>query len=164
MRPIFTMALMTLSACAARSRGSHIDPSLLRLPLGESPIELSDVEEAAEQMTADLLASEALTDFEGTPRIAVMPVENRSGFLMNQDVFTTLITEALMRENAGHVAAVSVAPADFYLVGRLERLATSRSVPDPERTAVRFDLTDQMGLVTWTRMYELQREGAWAAL
>jgi len=79
------------SACAtSRYSSSH---STTVLPdaddgLGGTGIEATDIRTVARKMAVSLLDIPEIINASGMPRIALLPVENSTRFIINKDIFT----------------------------------------------------------------------------
>ena len=104
--PIALLAL-GLVASGCNKKAKYIDPDAEAKVEGTG-LESRDIRAIVGEMTKELLASPSIAGFEGVPRIAVLPVENRTRFLIDQDIFTTLITEwtSCITPYIGQVAAI----------------------------------------------------------
>jgi PBP1b-binding outer membrane lipoprotein LpoB len=106
---MWTVIAALLSAgCAVKTRDTtYVDPDAYGAVEGTG-IEARDVRTVATQMAGELLGSSALQDVPvSVPRLAVLPVKNRSRFLIDQEIFTTLITDLLIQNAAGQLAILN---------------------------------------------------------
>lgn len=193
MRALSLIALVALSGCAMRSRTTtYVNPDAYGAVEGTG-IEARDVRTVAHQMATELMGSPALAAFHGTPRIAVLPVENRSRFLIDQEIFTTLITDTLIQNAGGRMAVLdrnsaqaiereramkrtgttdtgggemaALAGADFFLVGRVQSLSASSGAAQSDYTVVRFELTNaETSIISWSNSYQMKKEGTWGVM
>ena len=184
-------ALLLLSACNKKAR--YVDPDAMSKVEGTG-IEARDVRTVIDQMAGELIESTPITTFagDGVPRMAVMPVENRSRFLIDQDIFTTLITDQVVQGAAGKLAVVNrdlisqiveerdrkrsgevdstaeykaLAGVEFFLEGEIRSLSASTSKAQTDYVVIRFQLTDaESGVVAWSNSYEMKKEGGWSVL
>ena len=154
-------------------------------------IEARDVRAVSAQMASELLASAAVQQFQGVPRVAVLPVKNRSRFLIDQEIFTTLITDQIIQNAAGSLAILNrdivdqimaerelkrqgavdasqlrhLAGADFFLEGEVRSLSASDAAAQSDYVVIRFQLTDaETGIVSWSNAYEMKKEGSWGVM
>jgi len=183
-------ALVLLGGTACRKKAKYIDPDAESKVEGTG-IESRDVRAVVATMTDELLGSGALTKG-GPPRIAVMPVENRSRFLIDQDIFTTLITDQLIQNASGRLAIVNrdlldqilaeremkargevsddgkikaLAGVDYFLEGEVRALSASTNRNQTDYVVIRFQMTDaESGIVTWSNSYEMKKEGKWGVM
>lgn len=183
------LCLGAVSACNKRAK--YIDPDAMSKVEGTG-IESRDVRAVVDQMAGELLASRPINAFEGTPRVAVMPVENRTRFLIDQEIFTTLITDQLIQGAQGELAIVnrdlidqiaeerdmkrqgqvdsnaeykSLAGVDFFLEGEIRSLSASSSRAQTDYVVIRFQLTDaETSIVGWSNSYEMKKEGGWGVM
>ena len=180
-----------LSGCATKTKkATYVDPDAYGEVEGTG-IEARDVRAVASQMGREMLGSAPIQAFEGTPRIAVMPVTNRSRFLVDQEIFTTLITDLLIQNAGGKVAVLdrkiadeiareremkregevdhaglkAMAGADFFLSGEVRSLSASNAEAQSDYVVIRFQLTDaETGIVGWSNTYEMKKEGSWGVM
>lgn len=183
-------ALMAAGCGIKTKKTTYVDPDSYGAVEGTG-IEARDVRAVAQQMARDLLASPAVTNFAGAPRIAVIPVKNRSRFLIDQDIFTTLITDLLIQNAAGKLAILNreivdqilreremkregqvdssqlkaMAGADFFLEGEVRSLSASTADAQSDYVVIRFQMTDaETGIVSWSNSYEMKKEGSWGVM
>jgi penicillin-binding protein activator len=182
------LSLTVIGGCSKRAR--YVDPDAVTKVEGTG-IESRDLRAVAQQMARDLLAHPFLTKWESPPRLAVLPVENRSRFLIDQEIFTTLLTDMLIEDTAGRVAVLNrkiadeiareramkrsgqvdgtiagkVAGADYFLEGTIQSLSASNAQAQTDYVVVRFQLTDaESGIITWADTYEMKKEGKWGVM
>ena len=181
---------MLLGGTACRKKAKYIDPDAESKVEGTG-IESRDVRAVVAEMTGDLLASGVLKG-DGPPRVAVTPVENRSRFLIDQDIFTTLITDQLIQHSKGQLAIVNrdlmdqilaerkmkargevsddgklnaLAGVDFFLEGEVRALSASTNRAQTDYVVVRFQMTDaETGIIGWSNSYEMKKEGKWGVM
>jgi len=186
---LLSAALVLASGCSKKAK--YIDPDGASKVEGTG-IESRDVRAVVEQMTSELLASSPLQKFEGTPRVAVLDVENRSRFLIDADIFTTLITDQLIQSSQGQLAIVNrdlinqimkerdmkrrgevdsesdfkaLAGVEFFLEGEVRSLSASTNKNQTDYVVIRFQLTDaENGIVGWSNSYEMKKQGHWGVM
>lgn len=184
-------ALALLVGCGVKTKKTtYVSPDAYGAVEGTG-IEARDVRAIATQMATELVGSAAMAQFEGVPRIAVMPVKNRSRFLIDQEIFTTLITDLLVQNAAGKMAVLNrdiveqimkeremkragevdssqlkaMAGADYFLQGEVRSLSASTSDAQSDYVVIRFQLTDaESGIVSWSNSYEMKKEGSWGVM
>jgi len=184
-------ALVLLGGTACRKKAKYIDPDAESKVEGTG-IESRDVRVVVSVMTDELLGSGALKKGDPAPRIAVTPVENRTRFLIDQDIFTTLITDQLIQNASGRLAIVnrdlldkilaeremkargevsddgriqSLAGVDYFLEGEVRALSASTNKNQTDYVVIRFQLTDaETGIVGWSNSYEMKKEGKWGVM
>ena len=189
-RLLFLSALVLLGGTACRKKAKYIDPDAESKVEGTG-IESRDVRAVVAEMTGDLLASGVLKG-DSPPRVAVTPVENRSRFLIDQDIFTTLITDQLIQHSKGQLAIVNrdlmdqilaerkmkargevsddgklnaLAGVDFFLEGEVRALSASTNRAQTDYVVVRFQMTDaETGIIGWSNSYEMKKEGKWGVM
>ncbi len=189
-RLLFLSALVLLGGTACRKKAKYIDPDAESKVEGTG-IESRDVRAVVAEMTGDLLASGVLKG-DGPPRVAVTPVENRSRFLIDQDIFTTLITDQLIQHSKGQLAIVNrdlmdqilaerkmkargevsddgklnaLAGVDYFLEGEVRALSASTNRAQTDYVVVRFQMTDaETGIIGWSNSYEMKKEGKWGVM
>lgn len=190
MRTWMLAALLTAGCGIKTTKTTYVDPDSYGAVEGTG-IEARDVRAVSQQMARDLLASPAVTNFAGAPRVAVIPVKNRSRFLIDQDIFTTLITDLLIQNAAGKLAILNrdivdqilreremkregqvdssqlkaMAGADFFLEGEVRSLSASTADAQSDYVVIRFQMTDaETGIVSWSNSYEMKKEGSWGVM
>lgn len=190
--PLTALLFVGASACGVKTKQTtYVDPDAYGAVEGTG-IEARDVRTVAQQMARELLASPAIANSTGNPRIAVLDVKNRSRFLIDQEIFTTLITDLLISNAGGKVAVLNrdlvkeiqaerqmkttgqvdsngamaqMAGADFFLEGEVRSLSASTSDTQSDYVLIRFQLTDaSTGIVNWSNSYEMKKEGSWGVM
>jgi len=187
---LFGAAVLAMGCGVKTKKTTYVDPDAYGAVEGTG-IEARDVRAVARQMATDLLASSSINAFEGAPRIAVIPVKNRSRFLIDQDIFTTLITDLLIQNAAGQLAILNrdivnqimreremkragevdsakleaMAGADFFLEGEVQSLSASTADAQSDYVVIRFQSTNaETGIVVWSNTYEMKKEGSWGVM
>jgi len=192
MRLTILAAALLLVGCATRTkRTTYVDPDAHGAVEGTG-LEARDIRAVADQMARELLGSPAIQGFEGgAPRVALLKVKNRSRFLIDQDILTTLITDKLVSNAGGRVAMLdralvdeiqaerdakrsgnvdaqgfkAMAGADFFLTGEVRGLSASTDAVQSDYVVIRFQLTDaESGIVSWSSSYEMKKEGSWGVM
>jgi len=187
-----TVLLVALCATGCSKKAKYVDPDA-RSRVEGTGIESRDVRAVVAQMTDDIMGSLGLADAGGPPpRIAVLPVTNESRFLIDQEIFTTLITDELVQNARGQLAIVNrerideilaeremkakgqvsddgiikaLAGVDYLLEGEVRSLSASTRRAQTDYVVIRFQLTDaESGIVTWSNRYEMKKEGGWGVL
>lgn len=189
---ILAAATLFAVGCATRTKKTtYVDPDSYGAVEGTG-LEARDVRAVADKMARELLGSPAIQGFEGgPPRVALLQVKNRSRFLIDQDILTTLITDKLVSNAGGSVAMLdralveeiqaerdakrsgnvdaqgfkAMAGADFFLTGEVRGLSASTDVAQSDYVVIRFKLTDaESGIVSWSSSYEMKKEGSWGVM
>jgi PBP1b-binding outer membrane lipoprotein LpoB len=188
-----TLLALVLGLCVStgcNKKARYVDPDA-RSKVEGTGIEARDVRAVVDQMSTELIGSNLIKQFEGVPRMAVMPVENRSRFLIDQEIFTTLIQDQLVQGSAGKLAIVNrdlvneivaereakrkgevdsqgfkaLSGVEFFLEGELRSLSASTNKAQTDYVIVRFSLTDaESGVIGWSNSYEMKKEGSWGVL
>lgn len=186
--PLFVAAL-ALAGC--KHKAKYVDPDEESKVEGTG-IESRDVRAVAGQMATDLLQSPVLSNTTAPPRVAVLDMENRSRFLIDAEIFTTLITDELISSSAGRLAIVNrdlideikkeramkasgevtdigklqaLAGVDWFLEGTIESLSASSSNAQTDYVVVRFQLTNaETSVIAWSNRYEMKKEGSWGVM
>ena len=182
------LAVAALGGCNKKAR--YVDPDA-RSSVEGTGLEARDVRAMVGQLSQELMSSQMVKDFDGVPRIAVMPMENRSRFLIDQDIFTSMITDELVMASNGKLAVVNrdlldtilkeremkrsgevdsqgykaLSGVEFFLQGEVRSLSASTSKKQTDYVVVHFTLTDaESGVVGWSNRYEMKKEGSWGVL
>lgn len=187
---VAAIALAVLGGC--RKKAKYVDPDAESRVEGTG-IEARDVRAVSAQMTSDLLASPVFGAPGGpAPRMAVLPVENRSRFLIDAEILTTLITDEIISGAAGRIAVVNrdlveeivkerqmkargevsddgklqaLAGVDWFLEGSVESLSASTNNAQTDYVVIRFQLTNaESGVISWSDRYEMKKEGSWGVM
>ena len=188
---VIALAAVFVAGCGVKTKKTtYVDPDAYGAVEGTG-MEARDIRAVAQEMSRELIGAPVLTAFEGAPRIAVEPVKNRSRFLIDQDIFTTLITDLLVQNAAGQLAILnrelteqilaerelkrsgqadaskltSIAGADYFLTGEVRSLSSSDGATQADYVVIRFQLTDaETGIVGWSNSYEMKKEGSWGVM
>jgi PBP1b-binding outer membrane lipoprotein LpoB len=177
---------LVMSGCGPkRARTISVEE---RARLEGTGLEARDMRAVATQMATALLATPEIAMAATAPRIAVMPVKNRSRFLIDQEILNTLLTDQIVqtangkvrilnRELTGQIVAERAAQsagtvtggatgarsgADYFLEGEIRGLSESTSRLTADYLVVRFQLTDAgTSEIAWSNTYEVKKEGSW---
>ena len=182
------LALVLGAGCVKTKKTTYVDPDAYGAVEGTG-IEARDVRAVASQMARDLLASPIIQAFQGAPRIAVIPVKNRSRFLIDQNIFTTLITDILIQNSAGKLAILNrdivdqimkeremkragqltsssdpvvqeFKGADFFLTGKLSGMTTKARAGTSDYILYTFQLIDpRTSDIIWEDSAEIKKQG-----
>jgi PBP1b-binding outer membrane lipoprotein LpoB len=182
---------VAMSVGGCKHKAEYIDPDAESKVEGTG-LESRDLRAVANQMSQELMSSPALTSAQIPPRIAVLPIENRSRFLIDAGIITTLITDEVISTSAGKLAIVNrdlidqilkeremkakgevsddgklaaLAGLDWFLEGTIESLSASTNKAQTDYVVVRFQLTNaETGIVAWSNRYEMKKEGSWGVM
>jgi PBP1b-binding outer membrane lipoprotein LpoB len=185
------VAAVLLAGCGVKTvQATYVNPDSYGAVEGTG-IEARDVRAVTSQMATELLSSAAIQKFNGVPRLAVLPVQNRSRFLVDQEIFTTLITDMLIQNASGKLAILNrdivreiqkerdmkrngqvdsgaqkaMAGADFFLDGEIQSLSASNAAAQSDFVVIRFQLTDaESGIVVWSNSFQMKKEGSWGVM
>ncbi|HHO53759.1 MAG TPA: hypothetical protein ENK18_23525 [Deltaproteobacteria bacterium] len=192
MRTLFITAVAALTLVTGCSKkAKYIDPAA-RSKVEGTGIEARDVQVVVAEMSEALIGALQITGSESPPRVAVMPVENRSRFLIDQEIFTTLITDELINNASGRIAIVNrdrlddilaerqrkaqgqvsddghlqaLAGVDWFLDGEIRSLSASSNKAQTDYVVIRFELTNaETGIVAWSNSYEMKKQGGWGVM
>jgi PBP1b-binding outer membrane lipoprotein LpoB len=185
------IVVVALALAGCQHKAKYVDPDAESKVEGTG-IESRDVRTVAGQMAGDLLGCPAISSSQTPPRIAILDVENRSRFLIDAGIFTTLIQDTLVSDGAGKLAIVNrdlldqikkeramkasgevtdtgklqaLAGVDWFLEGSIESLSASDARAQTDYVVVRFQLTNaDSGIVAWSNRYEMKKEGSWGVM
>jgi PBP1b-binding outer membrane lipoprotein LpoB len=188
---LLLLLLVALTACGVKTiQTTYVDPDSYGAVEGTG-IEARDVRAVSTRMATELMGCPAIVKFGAPPRVAVLPVQNRSRFLVDQEIFTTLITDMLIQNAQGKLAILNrdivreiqkeremkragqidagplkaMAGADFFLEGEVQSLSASNAVAQSDYVVIRFQLTDaESGIVVWSNSFEMKKEGSWGVM
>ena len=177
------------SACAtSRYSSSH---STTVLPdaddgLGGTGIEATDIRTVARKMAVSLLDIPEIINASGMPRIALLPVENSTRFIINKDIFTKKIRIELNKNTTGKVRFLArdrikdilkereakreglytaskdtnMLGVDFYLTGELTGISKASRGHRSDYILMAFQLIDaETSDIVWEDAYEIKRVG-----
>jgi len=188
--PLSLLALFTVACGVKTKKTVYVDPDAYGAVEGTG-IEARDVRAVVQEMARELLSADAVNGFQGVPRLAIEPVKNRSRFLIDQDIFNTLLTDLLIQNASGKLAVLNreivdqimaerelkrsgvadaskttaLAGADFFLTGEVKSLSASNGESQSDYVVIRFQLTDaESGIVYWSNSYEMKKEGSWGVM
>ncbi|MDP8290430.1 MAG: penicillin-binding protein activator LpoB [Candidatus Susulua stagnicola] len=191
MRKIVLLMLLCFicSACAtSRYSSSH---STTVLPdaddgLGGTGIEATDIRTVARKMAVSLLDIPEIINASGMPRIALLPVENSTRFIINKDIFTKKIRIELNKNTTGKVRFLArdrikdilkereakreglytaskdtnMLGVDFYLTGELTGISKASRGHRSDYILMAFQLIDaETSDIVWEDAYEIKRVG-----
>ena len=191
MRKIVLLMLLCFicSACAtSRYSSSH---STTVLPdaddgLGGTGIEATDIRTVARKMAVSLLDIPEIINASGIPRIALLPVENSTRFIINKDIFTKKIRIELNKNTTGKVRFLArdrikdilkereakreglytaskdtnMLGVDFYLTGELTGISKASRGHRSDYILMAFQLIDaETSDIVWEDAYEIKRVG-----
>lgn len=188
----FPLALAVASLAGCNHRAHYVDPDEMSKVEGTG-IESRDIRAVVALMSGEIQAAPVIQQFQGNPRLAVMPVENRSRFLIDQDIFTTLIQDELVRNTGGGKLQIvnrdlvneilkeremkrsgqvdttgsqkALAGVEYFLEGEIQSLTASSSRAQSDYVVIRFQLTDaESAVVVWSNTYEMKKEGSWGVM
>jgi PBP1b-binding outer membrane lipoprotein LpoB len=190
-RFVLLAAAVVAAGCGVKTvQTNYVNPDTYGTVEGTG-IEARDVRAVTSQMATELLSSAAIQKFNGVPRVAVLPVQNRSRFLVDQEIFTTLITDMLIQNASGKLAILNrdiareiqkeremkrsgqvdsgaqkaLAGADFFLDGEIQSLSASNAAAQSDYVVIRFQLTDaESGIVVWSNSFQMKKEGSWGVM
>ena len=182
MIPIAALTLLVMGCATKTKRTTYVDPDAYGAVEGTG-LEARDVRAVADQMAREMLGSPVIQGFEGTPRVALLKVKNRSRFLIDQDILTTLITDKLVSNAAGKVAMLDRALVEeiqaerdakrsgnidaqgFKAMAGADFFFASTDEAQSDYVLIRFQLTDaESGIVSWSSSYEMKKEGSWGVM
>jgi PBP1b-binding outer membrane lipoprotein LpoB len=152
-------------------------------------VESQDLVAVTDKMARSILATPQIQNFNGTPRIVLLPVENETRFALNKDIFLSRIRgqlntkargkvlflarermEALEKERelkrTGQVVGTENATAnefrgaDFFLTGKLQSLTTKTSKGVSDYVLYSFQLLDpRTSDILWEDQAEVKKVG-----
>jgi PBP1b-binding outer membrane lipoprotein LpoB len=157
--------------------------------VGGTGIESQDMVAVTDKMARSILGIPQIANAQGVPCIVLDPVENKTRFPINKDIFLTRIRvqlnskatgkvmflardrmEALERERSlkqsGQVTAnadpnvVEFKGADYFLTGSLEGMTTQTSAGTSDYILYAFQLIDaRTSAIVWEDSAEIKKQG-----
>ncbi len=151
--------------------------------------ESQDVVRLADLMVRSLLESNPVRNAEYPPTIAMLPMENNTRFAFNKEIFTTKLKAELNKQSDGRLRFIArdvmediqaereakragevdydpdrrtltVAGADYFLVGRVDGLGTASRMGQSEYAVYAFKLVDtETGIERWEDLFDVKKEG-----
>jgi PBP1b-binding outer membrane lipoprotein LpoB len=168
------------------SRPQYVDPTTQGTVAGTG-IESQDMIAATDKMVRKILETPKLQSLKTSPVIALIPVENRSRFPIDKEIFTARM-KALLNEKAegkiifvardrmdaikkekdlkstGEVTGVDrrkMYGADYFLTGELSGMSTSSTQGKSDYLLFTFRLIDtETSEEIWEGYHELKKEGS----
>lgn len=191
MRKIVLLIVLCVfySGCATGSYS--ISHSTTILPdsddgLGGTGIEATDIRTVARKMAVSILNIPEIMYASGMPRIALLPVDNSTRFIINKDIFTKKIRIELNKNATGKVRFLArkrikdimkereakreglftasknknLLGVDFYLTGELTGLSKATRGHRSDYILMAFQLIDaETSDIIWEDAYEIKRVG-----
>jgi len=178
--------------CSACATGPYsVSHSTTVLPdsddsLGGTGIESTDIRTVARKMAVSILDIPEIMNASGTPRIALLPVDNSTRFIINKDIFTKKIRIELNKHATGKVRFLArdrikdimkereakreglftaskdadILGVDFYLTGELSGLSKASRGHRSDYILMSFQLIDsETSDIVWEDAYEVKRVG-----
>ena len=183
----FAVCLVFLAGgCPERSGSVYVHPDTPTKGTGPDP---TDIRSVVQRMTRSLLGIPELAGAEGRPRIALLPVKNRTRFRIDAELFTTKIQDMMMalqpgkfgfvardriraiegerrRKRSGETDSsklVALAGADFFLTGELRGMHQASWQGQSDYINFHFELIDaETGIKVWAKSYEIRKIGKWS--
>jgi PBP1b-binding outer membrane lipoprotein LpoB len=140
-------------------------------------------------MARELVGTPHLAQAASPPRIAMLPVKNRTRFLIDGEILTVQIQDHMnefqpgrfafvardrMRaieaerelKRSGDADAAKIAPlagADFFLAGEMRGIGQAGPGVQSDYVMFHFELIDaETGIKVWTGNYEVRKVGRWS--
>lgn len=159
--------------------------------LGGTGIDSQDVRTVCELMTRDILNTPEIARATTTPRIALLPVENRTRFRIDSDIFTQKMRtqliqlangkvrflaredlKAIMDERADKRAGTlegatqkNLKGADYFLTGKISGISKSAGEGRSDYTVYTFRLADtESSEIVWEKDYDVKKEGSYGTV
>lgn len=182
-------ALVMISACGKDSfEIRDVDPGTAGQVRSLGP-ESQDAIRVADLMVRSILTNDTVAGAENPPTIAMLPMDNNTRFVFNQEVFTTLLKAELNKQAAGSLRFVArdvlddiqaerdakrtgevdydadrrtraMAGADYFLKGRVDGLSTASTMGQAEYAVYAFKLVDaESGIEIWEDVFDVKKEG-----
>lgn len=193
MLPLTTVAL--LAGCASRGVKNPSGVSVTRLNADEqgfvagTGVESQDLVAVTDKMARSILGIQPIAAAATPPIIVLDPVENKTRFPINKDIFLTRIRSELNKKSGGKVSflardrmaalekernlkregAVTASSdpgkqefkgADYFLTGTLEGLSTRTSAGTSDYILYAFQLIDaRTSAIVWEDNAEIKKQG-----
>ncbi len=152
-------------------------------------IESQDLVAVTDDMARSLLAIPQITNTVGTPCIVLDPIENKTRFPIDKDIFLTRIQDELIRTAGGRISflardrmnalqreqtlkqtgqvtassnpnAVEFKGADYFLTGSLSGISTRTSSGTSDYILYSFQLVDaRTSAIVWGDSREIKKQG-----
>ncbi|MCF7878936.1 MAG: penicillin-binding protein activator LpoB [Candidatus Omnitrophica bacterium] len=180
--------LLFLCACASVGTSSYQNTILPDEDdrLGGTGIESTDIRTVARKMAVSILEVPEISNAQGIPRIALLPVKNSTRFVINKDIFTKKIRIELNKNATGKMRFLArkrikdilkereskreglftsskeaqLLGVDFFLTGELAGLSKASSGHRSDYIIMSFQLIDaETSDIIWEDAYEIKRVG-----
>lgn len=191
MKKAVLLAILCIFCSACATGPYSVSHSRTVLPdsddgLGGTGIEAIDIRTVARKMAVSILDIPEIMNASGMPRIALLPVENSTRFIINKDIFTKKIRIELNKNATGKVRFLARARiedimkereakreglftaskdsnllgVDFYLTGELTGLSKATRGHRSDYILMAFQLIDaETSDIIWEDAYEIKRVG-----
>lgn len=188
---VFVCALLfAMFGCYSSRKSVRMSPDADD-SLGGTGIDSADVRTVAQKMARSLLGVPQIAEAPTPPRVALLPVKNRTRFRIDSDILTTKIRDeimmhtrgkmvflardrvkAIMRERqkkrAGEVTASKhskLRGADYFLTGELRSISKASSKGVSDYVVYSFQLIDtETSEIIWSESYEVKKQGKWGTV
>lgn len=159
--------------------------------LGGTGIDSGDVRSVCQKMCRSILSTPEITNAEGRPTIALLPVINRTRFRIDADILTEKMRNQLIqfagdkvrflaRERIQEIEAErddkrdgrfdasskkNLMGADFFLTGTLRSISKASARGQSDYIVYSFQLEDaESSAIVWSDEYETKKEGLWGTI
>jgi len=167
------------------SRSAYVSPDEPDV-LGGTGIDSQDVRTVAQEMSRDLVGSDAIQEAEQKPIVALLPVENETRFRVDTDIITLQMRDRLIefagdrvtfvaRDRLGSVRAEReakragevtssgekmISGADYFLTGVLKTVSKSAEGKVSDYIYYSFELIDaESSNIVWAKGYDVKKVG-----
>jgi len=188
------LLIIILGGCAPNlGRGSYVRRTEPEAPgqIRTTGPESEDVNAIAQRLVRELVGIPEISQAINPPRIALLPVKNRTRFRIDADVFTVLMQNLLIKHAGDRVRFVRreilkdiikererkregiydssgqkpIAGTDFFLEGELRSLSVGTSAGVSDWILYSFKLSDaESGIIVWSGSYQTKKEGLWGTV
>ena len=159
--------------------------------LGGTGIDSADVRTVAQKMARSLLGVPAIANAQRPPRVALLPVRNRTRFRIDSDILTTKIRDEIMMHTQGKMIFLArtrvdeimqereakragrttasklskLSGADYFLTGELRSISKSNSKRVSDYIVYSFQLIDtETSDILWAQSYDVKKQGKWGTV
>ncbi len=180
------VAACIVSGCGSPSDSQYVPLDTATKGTGPDP---ADIRTVAQRMARELVGTVHLVQAAVPPRIAMLPVKNRTRFLIDGEILIVQIQDHMNEFQPGKFAFVArdrlpaieaerelkrsgeadsskttpLAGVDFFLTGEMRGIGQAGPGVQSDYVMFHFELIDaETGIKAWTGNYEVRKVGQWS--
>jgi len=187
---VWVVIVFVVGCSQPTQRTTYINPDD-QDSLGGTGIDSGDVRTICEKMCRSILSTPEIAYAKGRPRIALLPVENRTRFRIDAEIFTMKMRNELIKFAGGKMRFIArnrlgsieaerddkrdgrfdasseknLSGADFFLTGTLRSISKAAGRGLSDYIVYSFELIDaESSDIVWAGEYETKKEGLWGTV